>query len=139
MSGEKITMSSEQRTPVRDLAVVVAEDVEAVNGKVSIGEGSTVGAEVETVNGGIELLGVRVGGNVETVNGDMFIGANTVVKGKLVVHEPKGSWFSSNSRKPKVVIEAGAVVEGGFDFRREVELVRDPAAKIGPQSTNVER
>ncbi len=119
--------------------VMIADGVETVNGRVTIGTGSRIGKQVETVNGGIELHGASVGGNIETVGGDVLIGTNSVVKGKLIIYAPTGAWFSTgNARKPRVVIEAGAVVEGGLDFRREVELVRDPAATIGT-SSSVER
>jgi cytoskeletal protein CcmA (bactofilin family) len=96
-----------------------------------------VGGDVENVNGDIAIKGATVGGSVETVNGDILIGRDSVVRGDIVVHRPKGFSFGK-STPPKVTIEAGATVEGRFVFKREVTLSVDPAAKVA-NSEPVER
>lgn len=111
--------------------VTVAEAVSTVNGAISIERGGRVGGKVETVNGRIELDATEVGNGLSTVNGDITVGADSVVRGGILIEKPKGSWFSSKSRPPRVVIGPNAVVEGVLDFRREVELYVHDSAKVG--------
>jgi len=54
------------------------------------------------------------------------------VRGGLLVEKPSMGWFNSgNSRKPRVVIGPGSVVEGALVFEREVELFVHASAKVG--------
>jgi DUF4097 and DUF4098 domain-containing protein YvlB len=115
-------------------AVEVADGVETVNGSVDIDRGSRVHGKVETVNGRIELEGAEIDNGIATVNGDIIVGADSVVRGGILVEKPQGGWFSfgnGNKRKPRIVIGPNATVEGTLDFEREVELFVHDSAKIG--------
>lgn len=114
-------------------AVVVEKGVETVNGAVEIERGSRVQDGIETVNGRIELEGAEVGKGLNTVNGDVIVGADSIVRGGILIEKPNGGWFNwnSNSRKPRVVIGPNAVVEGTLKFEREVELFVHSSAKVG--------
>ena len=107
-------------------------EVEAVNGKISVGKGSTVGGNVSNVNGQIELTAAEVGGNVSTVTGDIQLADGAMVKGDLIVEKPSNwGWGKKNSRKPRVVIGPGSVVEGAIVLEREVELFISETARVG--------
>ncbi len=104
----------------------------AVNGRIMIKKGSGVADDVTNVNGQIELTGARVDGNIETVNGDITLADESVVKGNIIVEKPSGwSWGKSKSRKPRIVIGPGSVVEGKIDLEREVELFISETAEVG--------
>ena len=115
-------------------AVEVSFDVSTVNGGIGIERGSRVHGKVETVNGRIELAAAEVGKGIATVNGDITVGADSIVRGGILVEKPNNGWFnwgSSPPKIPRVVIGANAVVEGTLDFEREVELFVHDTAKIG--------
>ena len=115
-------------------AVEVANDVATVNGGIGLERGSRVHGKVETVNGRIELAAAEVGKGIATVNGDITVGADSIVRGGILVEKPNNGWFnwgSSPPKIPRVVIGANAVVEGTLDFEREVELFVHDTAKIG--------
>lgn len=115
-------------------AVEVAYDVSTVNGGIGIERGSRVHGKVETVNGRIELAAAEVGKGIATVNGDITVGADSIVRGGILVEKPQGGWFNFSNNPPKVprvVIGPNAVVEGTLDFEREVELFVHATAKIG--------
>lgn len=111
--------------------VTVDEDLSTVNGSITVERGGRIGGKVETVNGRIEIEATQIGGGIETVNGDITVGADSVVRGGILIEKPKGSWFGGKSRPPRVVIGPNAVVEGMLDFRREVELFVHQTAKVG--------
>lgn len=114
---------------------IVRGAVETVNGGVTLEEDADVGGKVSNVNGGIELSRAHIGGGIETVQGDVRIGSGSRVEGGILVEKPSGSWLSWGSRPqrdPRIVIEAGAIVEGTLRFEREVELYVHESAKIGP-------
>ena len=111
--------------------VAVTRGLETVNGAITIDSGGRIGGGIETVNGRIELDATEVGGRLETVNGDITVGANSHVRGGIIIEKPSGNWFSSNSRPPRVVIGPNATVEGTLDFQREVELFVHETAKVG--------
>lgn len=111
--------------------VAVDDGVSTVNGSITSERGGRIGGKVETVNGKIEILATEVGNGLSTVNGDVTVGADSVVRGGILIEKPKGNWFSSKSRPPRVVIGPNAVVEGVLDFRREVELYVHDTAKVG--------
>jgi len=108
----------------------VSGEVETVNGRIQLGQGADIGGKLENVNGSIVLDGAHIAGGIATVSGDITIGANSRVEGGIVVEKPH-SWFSSDSRKPVVIIGPHAVVQGTLDFRREVELKVSDTAQIG--------
>jgi len=114
--------------------VTVERDVSTVNGAIDIERGSRVFGKLETVNGQIELEGTEVDGRIETVNGDITVGADSVVRGGILVEEPKGNWLwgnNNNRRPPRIVIGPNAQVMGTLDFEREVELFVHATAKVG--------
>lgn len=112
--------------------VVVEQNVETVNGGIGIERGSRVEGRVETVNGRIETDGAEIGKGINTVNGDITVGADSIVRGGILVEKPTGNWFNwGKQRVPRVVIGPNAVVEGTLDFEREVELFVHDSATIG--------
>lgn len=113
-----------------EAAAEVAKTATTVNGSLSLEAGSHVGGKLENVNGSIKLDHANVDGGIETVNGDVTIGSGSTVRNGLRVSKPHGLWVHS-SRKPRVVIASGAVVEGTLQFDREVDLMVAPDAKIG--------
>ncbi len=116
-------------------AIVLAADAKAarnvstVNGSIRLEAGVEVGGSVTNVNGRISLSGAHVNGNIRTVSGDVNIGADSLVRGGLLVDRETG-WRLGFSRKPHIVIGPNAVVEGILEFRREVELYVSDRAKI---------
>ena len=108
----------------------VSGEVSTVNGSMQLAEGADVGGKLDNVNGTISLDAAHVAGGIETVGGDITVGANSRVEGGILVDKVHG-WFSSNSRKPVVVIGPHAVVTGTLEFRREVELKVSDSAQIG--------
>jgi DUF4097 and DUF4098 domain-containing protein YvlB len=113
--------------------VVIERDVETVNGSIDIERGSRIDGKVETVNGRIELEASEIGNGIATVNGDITVGADSIVRGGILIEKPQGGWFNwgGNSRVPRVVIGPNATVEGTLEFEREVELFVHDSAKIG--------
>ena len=114
--------------------VTVESDVSTVNGAIEIERGSRIFGKLETVNGEVDLEGTEVDGRIETVNGDITVGADSTVRGGILVEKPKGNWFWGGNGKqkvPRIVIGPNAVVNGTLDFEREVELYVHATAKIG--------
>lgn len=114
---------------------IVHESVEAVNGSISLAKGVAIGGDVGNVNGAIELDDADVAGRVSTVSGDITVGADSRIGGGIKVEKPTGgffSWGSNNNQKlPRIVIDAGAEVQGDLVFEREVELFVHENAKVG--------
>lgn len=106
-------------------------DVSTVNGSIFSDQGSQIEGGVETVNGGIGLVGSRVRKDVETVNGDITIGIGSQVGGGVHVRKPNFSVSLTASRKPRVIIGPNAVVSGSLLFEREVVLYVHRSARIG--------
>ena len=117
--------------------VTVRDDVSTVNGALSAEAGSKIGGSVEAVNGAIRLYNVGVGGDVANVNGGMELHDGTDVQGSLIVRKPRGSSWSDNRRKPRIVIGKNVRVRGDLVFEREVELYVHESAEIG-KMTGVE-
>ncbi|HEX3836674.1 MAG TPA: hypothetical protein VHW25_06895 [Steroidobacteraceae bacterium] len=112
----------------------VSATVTTVNGTLSLRQGSEVGGHLANVNGAIILAGATVNGGISTVNGNIEIGANSRVRGGIVVLKPSTGFFHwwSDSDKPRVVVGPGAVVEGTMTFDRAVRLYVSDTATIGP-------
>jgi len=54
------------------------------------------------------------------------------VRGGILVEKPSTGWWNSGkSRKPRIVVGPGSVVEGALVFEREVELFVHASAKVG--------
>ena len=109
----------------------LASKLETVNGGIFVDRGGDVRGDIETVNGAIGLVDTDLSGGITTVNGDVTVGVNSHVKGGIHYTKPSGSWFSFNTRDPKVIIGPNAVVEGPLNFERKVELYVHSTAKVG--------
>lgn len=107
--------------------------LETVNGGIFTDRGSQVRGDISTVNGGIGLVGTGVDGRIETVTGDVTVGADSRVKGGILVEKPTGNFnFRLGKQKiPRIVIGPNAVVEGPMVFEREVKLYVHASARIG--------
>ncbi|HET7844420.1 MAG TPA: hypothetical protein VFL14_09735, partial [Xanthomonadales bacterium] len=112
---------------------IVRNDVETVNGGITLEDDADVGGKLSNVNGGVQRARAHVAGGIETVQGDIRIGSGARVEGGILVEKPNNGWISwgKPQRPPRVVIEAGAVVEGDLRFEHEVELYVHESAKVG--------
>ena len=95
--------------------------------------GADVGGKLENVNGHIVLNAAHVAGGLRTVGGDIDISGASHVEGGIHV-EKSNSWFNIETRKPRIVIGPGAVVQGELRFDREVQLYVSDQATVGPIS-----
>jgi hypothetical protein len=111
----------------------VTATVTTVNGTLALRQDAEVGGRLANVNGSIILAGATVNSGISTVNGNIDIGANSHVRGGIVVHKPSTGFFHwwSDSDKPRVVVGPGAVVEGAMTFDRAVRLYVSDTATIG--------
>jgi len=112
----------------------VAGGVNTVNGGLVLKDGADVGGHVSNVNGHIVLNAAHVAGGLRTVDGDIDVSGASRVEGGILVEKPTSSWFSFNSRKPRIVIGPGAVVQGDLRFERDVTLYVSDKATVGPIS-----
>ena len=110
----------------------VAHDVTTVNGAMTLRSGADVGGPLTNVNGRIALTDAHVAGGVQTVDGDIDVGGGSHIEGGILVKRGGGSWFNFGSRKPRIVIGPGAVVQGDLRFERSVDLYVSESATTGP-------
>jgi hypothetical protein len=110
----------------------VAHDVSTVNGALTLRSGADVGGPLTNVNGRIALTDAHVAGGVQTVDGDIDVGGASHIEGGILVKRGGGSWFNFGSRKPRIVIGPGAVVQGDLRFERSVDLYVSESATTGP-------
>ena len=110
----------------------VTRDVTTVNGSMTLKSGAEVGGPVSNVNGRIALTEAHVAGGLRTVDGDIDVGSGSHVEGGIVVKRGGGGWFNFSTRKPRIVIGPGAVVQGDLHFERAVELYVSDSATTGP-------
>ena len=108
-------------------------ELETVNGGIVVDRGGNVRGDISTVNGAIGLVDTDLGGDIETVNGDITVGVGSHVKGGIKVEKPNSNFGIrfTTSRVPRIVIGAGAVVEGPLVFEREVKLYVHQSARTG--------
>lgn len=109
----------------------VVDSVTTVNGALSLQKGVEVGGSVRNVNGRIRLSDAHVDGGLRTVSGDIDINGASRVEGGILVQKSE-SWFNLYSRRPRIVIGPGAVVDGDLRFEREVRLYVSDKATVGP-------
>lgn len=111
----------------------IAGNVETVNGSVLVDRGSRVGGNVGNVNGAIGLIATEVGGDVEMSNGDLTIGIGSHVRGGVRVRKSSSNWMPIrvSTRRPRVIIGPGAVVDGPLVFERDVVLYVHDTARTG--------
>ena len=110
-----------------------ARSLQTVNGSIFTDRGTAVTKDVETVNGAIGLVDTDVSGSLSTVNGDVTVGLNSHVRGGLTVEKPTSHWLpiNINSRRQRIIIGPGAVVDGPLVFKREVTLYVHSTAHVG--------
>ena len=137
--------------PIEMGAHASAESLTAVNGAIEVASGGQVSGAIKSVNGAVTLSGAdvtgsvtnvnghivltdaHVGGGLRTITGDIDVKGNSRVEGGILVEKPVTSFFNSDpSRKPRIVIGPGAVVQGNLKFEHEVELYVSDKATIGP-------
>ncbi len=119
----------------------VSGNAATVNGALNLATGSAVNGALTNVNGRIEIDGAHIGNGIATVNGDIHIAGNAVVDGGIKVGKANGNSFfgihfgSNHHRIPRIVIDAGASVNGPLTFERPVNLyISDQAKVAGPIS-----
>ena len=123
----------------------VSGNASTVNGALALAPGSAVNGALTNVNGRIQIDDAHIGNGIATVNGDIHIAGNAVVDGGIKVGKANGNGngnsffgihFGSNSnRLPRIVIDAGASVNGPLTFERPVKLyISDQAKVAGPIS-----
>lgn len=123
----------------------ISGDASTVNGALSLAAGSAVNGALTNVNGRIEIDDAHIGNGIATVNGDIHIMGNAVVDGGIKVEKANGngkgnSFFGihfggSSNYVPRIVIDAGASVNGPLTFERPVKLyISDQAKVAGPIS-----
>ena len=110
----------------------VVREVTTVNGALTLKSGAEVGGPLSNVNGRIALNDAHVAGGLHTGDGDIDIGAGSHVEGGILVKHGGGGWFNFGTRKPRIVIGPGAVVQGDLRFERAVELYVSDSATTGP-------
>ncbi|WP_165942427.1 hypothetical protein [Luteimonas terricola] len=111
----------------------ISGSVETVNGSVLIDRGSRIGGDVGNVNGAMGLIATEVLGDIEMSNGDLTVGIGSHVHGGVRVRKAGSNWMPIrvSTRRQRVIIGPGAVVEGPLAFEREVVLYVHDTARIG--------
>lgn len=123
----------------------ISGNAATVNGELSLAPGAAVKGALSNINGRIEIDDAHIGHGIATVNGDIHITGNAVVDGGITVGKSSGNGqgnvffgihFSGNSKRaPRIVIDAGASVNGPLTFERPVQLhISDQAKVAGPIS-----
>lgn len=109
----------------------VSGSIASVNGELTLDDGADVSGSLSNVNGKITLTSAQVGGGIKTVNGSMTITGASRVQGGILVQKPAGEMMQSNHDVPRIVIGAGATVQGELRFERTVQLYVSDKATIG--------
>jgi len=115
-----------------DNSAHVAKAVSTVNGGLTLKSGADVAGAAGNVNGSIVLTGAHVGGGLRTTSGDIDIADSSHVEGGILVKHGGGGFFNFSTRKPRIVIGPGSVVQGDLHFEREVDLFVSETATTGP-------
>lgn len=123
----------------------VSGDASTVNGALSLAPGAAVNGALTNVNGPFEIDDAHVGHGLGTVSGDIHITGSAVVDGGIRVGKASGNGKNNHffgihfnvggSHVPRIVIDAGARVNGPLIFERPVKLYISDQAKVsGPIS-----
>lgn len=112
----------------------VSGSISSVNGELTLGESADVAGALSNINGMISLSGAHVAGGIRTINGSMSITGPSRVEGGILVKKPSGAVVETNSDMPRIVIGAGATVQGELRFERKVQLYVSDKATIGTVS-----
>ena len=120
----------------------ISGNAETVNGALSLAAGAAVDGALTNVNGRIEIDAAHVGHGIVTANGDIHMASGAVVDGGIEVEKSSGSdqgneilgiHFGGSNHVPRVVIDAGATVNGPLTFEKPVKLyINDQAKVAGP-------
>jgi DUF4097 and DUF4098 domain-containing protein YvlB len=110
----------------------VKKDVKSVNGEIELQKDSEVAGSVTTVDGSIRLTDARVGGGLSTVAANIDIMGGSHVDGGILVEKNTGTFDTTSTTKPRIVIGPGATVQGNLTFKRDVLLYVSDKATIGP-------
>ena len=110
----------------------VKKDVKSVNGEIELQKDSEVAGAVTTVDGSIRLTDAKVGGGLSTVAANIDIMGASHVDGGILVEKNTGTFETTSTTKPRIVIGPGAVVQGNLTFKRDVQLYVSDKATIGP-------
>lgn len=111
----------------------VTGSVSAVNGAFDLAAGSSVAGSLTNVNSHITINGAHVGRGIRTINGDIDISGNAVIDGGIKIEQARGVGITFNAHVPRIVIGAGATVNGPLVFDRKVALYINTAAHVaGP-------
>ena len=114
--------------------VKVNGSLNSVNGGILTGDGTVVERGISSVNGKIRLDNTTVGEDLETVSGDIELRDGTVIEGDLIVkrnHSWLTRFFSFNRNQTSVTIDSTSSVRGDIHLYREVELRIDDGAEVG--------
>jgi hypothetical protein len=111
-------------------AAHVSGDATSVNGAFTLGAGAEILGSLSNVNGKITLNSAHVAGGIKTVNGGISITGASRVEGGILVRKP-GDSMSTTVNIPRIVIGAGAAVQGELRFERPVHLFVSSKATIG--------
>lgn len=117
--------------------VRVKTDLRTVNGGVRVSDDSTIGGDVWTINGSIRLTDTLVEGDVFTSGGDIALYEGTTVQGDLRVKKSVDIDLGKvqiNTSQPRIVVHAGARVEGVMNFGRDTELWVHESVQLGEVS-----
>ena len=110
-----------------------------ISGKVDTGSGGVdlrnawVGQDIDTGSGHIRLRDTTVEGEVRTRSGEVRLDGQTHVQGDLLVVKNScwGLCWSNNPKPARVIIGAGARVDGTIRFEHDGELWVHEQARIG--------
>jgi hypothetical protein len=141
---------------VKDSATV--EDLLAVNGSISVGEGVQVLGEITTVNGSIDcqngvavkdeistingditLNNTTVAHNVLTINGDISLSGKSIIAGDIIIRARRN--FAENSKPLHITINDSSVVRGDIvnrDKNRTVKLILARGGQVKGQLQKVD-
>lgn len=120
----------------------VARNVQTEYGDLLLEPGVEVGGRLQNDAGTITVDAARVMRGIATTDGDICIGADSVIKGGILVRKRNVAGLAlgplqlgvpiGRSTPPMVVIASGATVEGKLRFKREVQLFVGDGAIVGP-------
>ncbi len=96
-----------------------------------LAEGADVGGTLSNVNGKITMTGAHVAGGIKTVGANMSITGASKIEGGILVQKPSSELLHFGEDVPRIVIGAGATVQGDLKFERKVELYVSDKATIG--------
>ena len=119
--------------------VIVQGDVESINGSVSCDRGCKIHGKLTTINGSVHLENTFVERNIKTYNGDVDLWDESIVKGDIIIKRSKGR----RKRLPRLRIEIadGSVVEGDIvvkDRQLDVRVILTDGGKVNGRIINAQ-